>query len=95
MTVTTAPHAPAGRSVTLLAPLALAGMASQSLLLVLAPSMAAVADDLGVGVPAVGQARTVTAAVALAGASCSWSRSPPSGSAAWRWPGRCWRWPRW
>ncbi|MFB9732779.1 MFS transporter [Ornithinimicrobium kibberense] len=68
MTVTTAPHAPAGRSVTLLAPLALAGMASQSLLLVLAPSMAAVADDLGVGVPAVGQARTVTAAVALAGA---------------------------
>lgn len=67
MTVTV-PRAPARRSVALLAPLALAGMTSQSLLLVLAPSISAVADDLGVGVPAVGQARTVTAAVALAGA---------------------------
>lgn len=62
------PSSRSDRDLALLAPLALAGMASQSLLMVLAPSISAVAEDLRVGVPAVGQARTVTAAVALAGA---------------------------
>lgn len=49
-----------------LAPLVLATMASQALLVVLAPTMAAIADELGVTVAAVGQARSITAAVAVA-----------------------------
>lgn len=40
-----------------LAPLVLATMTSQALFVVLAPTMAAIADDLEVSVAAVGQAR--------------------------------------
>jgi predicted MFS family arabinose efflux permease len=47
-----------------LAPLVLATMASQALLVVLSPTIVAVGADLGASVAAVGQARTVTAAVA-------------------------------
>jgi predicted MFS family arabinose efflux permease len=49
-----------------LAPLMLAAMASQALLVVLAPTIVAVGNDLGASVSAVGQARSVTAAVAIA-----------------------------
>jgi predicted MFS family arabinose efflux permease len=49
-----------------LAPLMLAAMASQALLVVLAPTIVSVAHDLGTSVEAAGQARTVTAAVAIA-----------------------------
>lgn len=56
------------RDVRQLLPLALAAAAAQSMLVVLTPSMVAVAADLGVGIAAVGQARTVTAAVALVAA---------------------------
>ncbi len=48
-----------------LAPLVLAAMASQSLIVVLAPTIVAVANDLGVSVGAVGQARSIAAAVAV------------------------------
>jgi predicted MFS family arabinose efflux permease len=50
---------------TRLVPLVLATMASQALLVVLAPIMVAVATDLGTSVGAVGQARSVTAVLAM------------------------------
>jgi predicted MFS family arabinose efflux permease len=46
-------------------PLALATMASQAMLVVLGPTMVAIADDLGASVGTVGQARAITAAVAV------------------------------
>ena len=49
-----------------LAPLVLATMASQALLVVLGPIMVAVGADLGASVGAIGQARSVTAVVAIA-----------------------------
>ena len=49
-----------------LAPLVLATMASQALLVVLSPTIVAIGRDLGASVGAVGQARSVTAAVAIA-----------------------------
>ena len=49
-----------------LAPLAFATMASQALLVVLAPIIVSVARDLDASVSAVGQARALTAAVAVA-----------------------------
>jgi predicted MFS family arabinose efflux permease len=49
-----------------LAPLVLATMASQSLLVVLSPTIVAIGRDLGASVGAVGQARSVTAGVAIA-----------------------------
>jgi MFS transporter, YNFM family, putative membrane transport protein len=48
-----------------LAPLMLATMASQALLVVLAPTIVAIARDLGASVGTVGQARTVTAGIAI------------------------------
>lgn len=48
-----------------LAPLVIATGASQALLVVLGPTMVAMATDLGTSVSAVAQARTVTAAVAI------------------------------
>jgi predicted MFS family arabinose efflux permease len=48
------------------APLVLATMTSQALLVVLAPTIAATGREIGATVAAVGQARTVTAAVAIA-----------------------------
>jgi predicted MFS family arabinose efflux permease len=48
-----------------LAPLLLATMASQALLVVLATTIAAIGTDLGAGVGAVGQARSITAGVAI------------------------------
>ncbi|HSI92756.1 MAG TPA: hypothetical protein VK925_04610, partial [Jiangellaceae bacterium] len=49
-----------------LAPLVLATIASQALLVVLAPTMAAIAAEFEGSVAAVGQARSITAAVAVA-----------------------------
>lgn len=49
-----------------LAPLVLATMASQALLVVLAPTIVAIGDDLGASVSAVGQARSLTAGIAIA-----------------------------
>lgn len=49
----------------MLVPLVLATMASQSLLVVLSPTMVAVAADLGAPVATVGQARSVTALVSV------------------------------
>lgn len=49
-----------------LAPLLLATMASQALLVALSPTIVAIADDLGISVGAVGQARSITAVVAIA-----------------------------
>ena len=49
-----------------LTPLVLATMASQALLVVLSPTIVAIGDDLGAAVGAVGQARSVTAGVAIA-----------------------------
>jgi predicted MFS family arabinose efflux permease len=49
-----------------LAPLVLATMASQALLVVLSPTIVAIGDDLGAPVGAVGQARSITAVVAIA-----------------------------
>jgi len=49
----------------MLTPLVLATMASQSLLVVLSPTIVAIATDLDASVPAIGQARTVTAAVSV------------------------------
>jgi predicted MFS family arabinose efflux permease len=51
-----------------LSPLVLGTMAAQALLVVLAPTIAAIAADLGVSVGVVGQARSLTAVVAVAGA---------------------------
>ncbi|MGC0272874.1 hypothetical protein ACO0LV_07740 [Pseudactinotalea sp. Z1739] len=65
--VDTAPRT-AERDVARLVPLVAAAMTSQSLLVVLTPSLVAVATDLGVEVAAAGQARSLTGAVALAGA---------------------------
>jgi len=48
-----------------LLPLVLATMASQALLVVLTPTIVAVAADLGASVGAIGQARSVTAVVAI------------------------------
>lgn len=49
----------------MLAPLVLATMASQSMLVVLAPTMVAIGDELGASVATVGQARSITAAVSI------------------------------
>ncbi len=49
-----------------LAPLVLATMASQALLVVLSPTITAIGDDFHHSIAAVGQARSVTAAVAIA-----------------------------
>jgi predicted MFS family arabinose efflux permease len=49
-----------------LLPLVLATMASQALLVVLSPTMAAIGEDLDASVSAVGQARSITGAVAVA-----------------------------
>lgn len=49
----------------ILSPLVLATMASQSLLVVLAPTMVAISEDLGVTVGVLGQARAVTAVVSI------------------------------
>ena len=49
-----------------LAPLVVATMASQALLVVLAPTMVTIGDDLGASIGAVGQARSITAGVAIA-----------------------------
>jgi predicted MFS family arabinose efflux permease len=49
-----------------LAPLVLATMASQALLVVLSPTIVAIGDDLEASVGAVGQARSISAAVAIA-----------------------------
>lgn len=48
-----------------LLPLVLATMASQALLVVLSPTIVAIGDDLGASVSAVGQARSITAVVAV------------------------------
>lgn len=48
-----------------LAPLVMATMASQALLVVLSPTMVAIAGDLDASVGAVGQARSISAAVAI------------------------------
>src|SRR5918997_630976 len=48
-----------------LAPLVLATMASQALLVVLSPTIVAIGDDLGASVASVGQARSIAAAVAV------------------------------
>lgn len=48
------------------APLVLATMASQALLVVLAPTIVAIAEEFGTSVGAAGQARSITAAVATA-----------------------------
>lgn len=50
------------------APLVWATMASQALLVVLAPTIVPIGDDLGASVGAVGQARSITAAVAVVAA---------------------------
>ena len=55
-------HSPALR----LAPLVVATMASQALLVVLSPTIVAIGRDLGASVAAVGQARSLTALVAIA-----------------------------
>src|SRR5829696_4973491 len=49
-----------------LAPLVLATMASQALLVVLSPTIVAIGDDLDASVGAVGQARAISAVVAIA-----------------------------
>src|SRR3954467_11507555 len=49
----------------LLLPLVLAAMASQALLVVLSPTIVAIGDDLNASVSAVGQARSLTAVVAI------------------------------
>ena len=49
-----------------LAPLVLATMASQALLVVLAPAIVAIGDEFDASVGAVGQARSITAALAIA-----------------------------
>lgn len=49
-----------------LAPLVLATMSSQALLVVLAPTIVAIGADLGASVGAVGQARSITAGIAIA-----------------------------
>lgn len=49
-----------------LAPLVCATMASQALLVILAPTIVAIGDDLGASVGTVGQARSITAAAAVA-----------------------------
>jgi predicted MFS family arabinose efflux permease len=54
------------RSQARLAPLVLATMASQALLVVLSPTIVAIGDDLDASVGAVGQARSISAAVAIA-----------------------------
>lgn len=54
-----------GRPWRALAPLVLATMASQALLVVLAPTIVAIGADLGASVATVGQARSVTAAVSI------------------------------
>jgi predicted MFS family arabinose efflux permease len=55
----------ATRRVAPLVPLVLATMASQALLVVLSPTIVAIGDDLGASVSAVGQARSITAVVAV------------------------------
>jgi predicted MFS family arabinose efflux permease len=49
----------------LLLPLVLATMASQALLVVLSPTIVAIGDDLDASVAVVGQARSITAVVAI------------------------------
>src|SRR5262249_44819355 len=61
------PHATASDR-SMLVPLVLAVMASQALIVVLGPTIVAIADDLGASVSTVGQARTVTAVAAVVAA---------------------------
>lgn len=49
----------------MLAPLVLATMASQAMIVVLSPTIVATAAELGTSVPAIGQARSVTAVVSV------------------------------
>lgn len=56
---------PAAAERSSLAPLVLATMASQALLVVLGPTLVAIGADLGASVGAVGQARSITAAAAI------------------------------
>lgn len=49
----------------MLVPLVLATMASQALLVVLAPTIVAIGADLGASVSTIGQARSITAAVSI------------------------------
>ena len=62
-----APHyvAPMQTHAPRLAPLVLATMASQALLVTLSPTIVAIGKDLGASVGAVGQARSVAASVAI------------------------------
>jgi predicted MFS family arabinose efflux permease len=62
-----------------LLPLVLATIASQALLVVLSPTIVAIAKDLGASVGAVGQARAVTAGVAIAGSVAITSRTDAIG----------------
>jgi predicted MFS family arabinose efflux permease len=57
-----------------LAPLVLATMASQALLVVLSPTIVAIAAELGASVGVIGQARSVTAGVAIAASAVISSR---------------------
>lgn len=77
----TAPGEGLGRGA--LAPLVLATMASQALLVVLGPTIVAIGDELGAPVAVVGQARSVTAIVAiLASIALTGRRSGISGRRA-------------
>jgi predicted MFS family arabinose efflux permease len=57
-----------------LAPLVLATMASQALLVVLSPTIVAIGKDLGASVGAVGQARSVAAGVAILASIAAFGR---------------------
>lgn len=57
---------PTGGSQARIAPLVLGTMASQALLVVLSPTIVSIGRDLGAPVAVVGQARSITAAVAIA-----------------------------
>ncbi|HKP89957.1 MAG TPA: MFS transporter [Thermoleophilaceae bacterium] len=59
-----------------LAPLVLATVASQALLVVLAPTMVAIARDMGGSTAVVGQARAITAAAAIVAAIVAALREP-------------------
>jgi predicted MFS family arabinose efflux permease len=61
-----APSTEPNRTDPALAPLVLATMASQALLVVLSPTMVAIGEDLGASVGVIGQARSIAAAVAIA-----------------------------
>ena len=77
-----------------LAPLVLATMASQALLVALSPMVVAVGKDLGASVGAVGQARSVAAGVAIIASLSIVGRVDGLGVAASLSPDPCWlSWP--